>query len=219
MLFFLFSFHFFLILFTLFWVSPVFSFERPKKNGRFLNVNDMKDSDLHRRLIGFLEGKTSSGDWDKINKLAENEEFVTVLRQMDKLSRESCRPDKGRMWTEIYRYVRISRRRNFIRLWERVAVVLLPALIGIVLFFYFQYSRPEQHFIPGPVARNQVRLFLNDGRVVHVQQLAQDSVLRENGVGILIDTGRSVVYQPQNVSHADLVYNCLLYTSDAADEL
>ena len=113
----------------------------------------MKDSDLHRRLIGFLEGKTSSGDWDKINKLAENEEFVTVLRQMDKLSRESCRPDKGRMWTEIYRYVRISRRRNFIRLWERVAVVLLPALIGIVLFFYFQYSRPEQHFIPGPVAR------------------------------------------------------------------
>lgn len=209
MLFFLFSFHFFLILFTLFWVSPVFSFERPKKNGRFLNVNDMKDSDLHRRLIGFLEGKTSSGDWDKINKLAENEEFVTVLRQMDKLSRESCRPDKGRMWTEIYRYVRISRRRNFIRLWERVAVVLLPALIGIVLFFYFQYSRPEQHFIPGPVARNQVRLFLNDGRVVHVQQLAQDSVLRENGVGILIDTGRSVVYQPQNVSHADLVYNTL----------
>ena len=169
----------------------------------------MKDSDLHRRLIGFLEGKTSSGDWDKINKLAENEEFVTVLRQMDKLSRESCRPDKGRMWTEIYRYVRISRRRNFIRLWERVAVVLLPALIGIVLFFYFQYSRPEQHFIPGPVARNQVRLFLNDGRVVHVQQLAQDSVLRENGVGILIDTGRSVVYQPQNVSHADLVYNTL----------
>lgn len=177
--------------------------------GRFLNVNDMKDSDLHRQLIGFLEGKTSSGDWDKINKLAENEEFVTVLRQMDKLSRESCRPDKGRMWTEIYRYVRISRRRNFIRLWERVAVVLLPALIGIVLFFYFQYSRPEQHFIPGPVARNQVRLFLNDGRVVHVQQLAQDSVLRENGVGILIDTGRSVVYQPQNVSHADLVYNTL----------
>ena len=169
----------------------------------------MKDSDLHRQLIGFLEGKTSSGDWDKINKLAENEEFVTVLRQMDKLSRESCRPDKGRMWTEIYRYVRISRRRNFIRLWERVAVVLLPALIGIVLFFYFQYSRPEQHFIPGPVARNQVRLFLNDGRVVHVQQLAQDSVLRENGVGILIDTGRSVVYQPQNVSHADLVYNTL----------
>ena len=165
----------------------------------------MKDSDLHRRLIGFLEGKTSSGDWDKINKLAENEEFVTVLRQMDKLSRESCRPDKGRMWTEIYRYVRISRRRNFIRLWERVAVVLLPALIGIVLFFYFQYSRPEQHFIPGPVARNQVRLFLNDGRVVHVQQLAQDSVLRENGVGILIDTGRSVVYQPQNVSQSRIV--------------
>ena len=97
--------------------------------GRFLNVNDMKDSDLHRRLIGFLEGKASSGDWDKIKKLAENEEFVTVLRQMDKLSRESCRPDKGRMWTEIYRYVRISRRRNFIRRWERVAVVLLPALL------------------------------------------------------------------------------------------
>lgn len=64
--------------------------------GRFLNVNDMKDSDLHRRLIGFLKGKASSGDWDKIKKLAENEEFVTVLRQMDKLSRESCRPDKGR---------------------------------------------------------------------------------------------------------------------------
>ena len=42
-----------------------------------------------------------------------------------------------------------------------------------------------------------------------MQQLAQDSVLRENGVGILIDTGRSVVYQPQNVSHADLVYNTL----------
>ena len=70
--------------------------------GRFLNVNDMKDSDLHRRLIGFLEGKTSSGDWDKINKLAENEEFVTVLRQMDKLSRESCRPDKGRMLSLIH---------------------------------------------------------------------------------------------------------------------
>ena len=41
--FFLFSFHFFLILFTLFWVSPVFSFERPKKTsdnicGFFTNI-------------------------------------------------------------------------------------------------------------------------------------------------------------------------------------
>lgn len=64
----------------------------------------MKDSDLHRRLIGFLEGKTSSGDWDKINKLAENEEFVTVLRQMDKLTESLADPIKdvcGRKFTDM----------------------------------------------------------------------------------------------------------------------
>lgn len=182
-----------------------------KKNGRFFNVNDMKDSDLHRRLIEFLEGKAFPGEGNDVKNVVEHEELMSVLHQMDKLCRESCRPDKGRMWTEIYKHVRISRRRNFIRRWGAVAAVLLPALIGTILFFYFQYSRPEQHFIPFPVARNQVQLFLNDGRVVHVQQLARDSVLRENGAGILIDTGRAVIYQPQNVSraHVGLVYNTL----------
>lgn len=169
----------------------------------------MKSSNLHRRLIEFLEGGAFSGHEGMNRNILEDEEFMTILQRMDKLSRQSCQPDKGRMWTEIYKHVRICRRRNFIRRWGRVAAVLLPALMGTVLFFYFQHSQPEQHFIPVPVARNQVQLFLNDGRVVHVQQLTKDSVLRENGAGILIDTGRSVVYRPENIRKVGLVYNTL----------
>lgn len=169
----------------------------------------MNNSDLYKRLIEFLEGIAFSGHEGDDGNIPEDEKFMTVLQQMDKLSRQPHQPDKGRMWMEIYKHVRLSRRKNFIRRWGRVAAILLPALIGTVLFFCFRHSQPEQHFIPDAVVRNQVQLLLNDGRVVHVQQLTKDSVLRENGAGILIDTGRSVVYRPENIREVGLVYNTL----------
>ncbi len=164
----------------------------------------MKDKYLNKRLVEFLRDSRCSG-----NEVMEDKELMAVLRQLDSLGKQSCRPDKERMWTEIYRHVQFSRRRNFIRRWGWVAAVLLPALVGTVLLFYFQNFRPEQSAAPVAVARDQVQLFLNDGRVVQVQRMGNDSVLLENGAGILVDTGRYLIYQPQDVTPSGLIYNTL----------
>ncbi len=169
----------------------------------------MKDKDLHKRLVEFLRDSRCSGNKETVNEVMEDKELMAVLRQLDSLGKQSCRPDKERMWTEIYRHVQFSRRRNFIRRWRWVAAVLLPALAGTVLLFYFQNFRPEQSAAPVAVARDQVQLFLNDGRVVQVQRMGNDSVLLENGAGILVDTGRYLIYQPQDVTPAGLIYNTL----------
>ncbi len=169
----------------------------------------MKDKDLHKRLVEFLRDSRCSGNEETVNEVMEDKELMAVLRQLDSLGKQSCRPDKERMWTEIYRHVQFSRRRNFIRRWGWVAAVLLPALAGTVLLFYFQNFRPEQSAAPVAVARDQVQLFLNDGRVVQVQRMGNDSVLLENGAGILVDTGRYLIYQPQDVTPSGLIYNTL----------
>lgn len=169
----------------------------------------MKDKDLHKRLVEFLRDSRCSGNEETVNEVMEDKELMAVLRQLDSLGKQSCRPDKERMWTEIYRHVQFSRRRNFIRRWRWVAAVLLPALAGTVLLFYFQNFRPEQSAAPVAVARDQVQLFLNDGRVVQVQRMGNDSVLLENGAGILVDTGRYLIYQPQDVTPSGLIYNTL----------
>lgn len=169
----------------------------------------MKDKDLHKRLVEFLRDSRCSGNEETVNEVMEDKELMAVLRQLDSLGKQSCRPDKERMWTEIYRHVQFSRRRNFIRRWRWVAAVLLPALAGTVLLFYFQNFQLEQSAAPVAVARDQVQLFLNDGRVVQVQRMGNDSVLLENGAGILVDTGRYLIYQPQDVTPSGLIYNTL----------
>ena len=80
----------------------------------------MKDKDLHKRLVEFLRDSRCSGNEETVNEVMEDKELMAVLRQLDSLGKQSCRPDKERMWTEIYRHVQFSRRRNFIRRWRWV---------------------------------------------------------------------------------------------------
>lgn len=129
---------------------------------------------------------------------AKNEEFNILLHQLDELAGKSCIPDKRRIWSHIYQQLIEKRRRIQFRRWSVVAAVLLPAIVAVSFFFYFQSSRPESlqnRPLATVIDRNQVRLLLDDGRVIHVQQLKKDSLLQELGVGIQIDTASTIRYQ------------------------
>ncbi len=143
---------------------------------------------------------------------AKNEEFNTLLHQLDELASKSCIPDKRRIWGHIYQQLIEKRRRIRFRRWSVAAAVLLPVIVAVSLFFYFQSSRPEplqNQPLATVIDRNQVRLLLDDGRVIHVQQLKKDSLLQELGVGIQIDTASTIRYQANRQPEAELVYHIL----------
>jgi len=169
----------------------------------------MEDKELQERLIAFLKEDDSSEKKESKDRVCSDKEFQAVLHQLDMLSQQSCQPDKKRMWIRICRHVAISRRKRLLRRLGAVAAVLLPVLMGTILFLYFETSQPVQRAMPVVISRNQVQLFLNDGRVVHVQQLEKDSILEEKGGRIRIDTSHSVSYQPRNMQANELVYNTL----------
>ena len=112
--------------------------------------------DLYKHLLDFLE------EGDRLEDACKDKEFAAVLRQLDRLSQLPCQPDKNRMWINICGNIRGSRRRELLRRWSAVAAVLIPVLMGIVLFFHFQPHRTEPYFMPETGARNKVRLHLND---------------------------------------------------------
>lgn len=160
----------------------------------------MENRELEDRLYEFLKGE----------KLSGNRGLMTnSLHRLDRLTKKKHQPDKKRMWGNIYKHVVLSRRRMLIRRSVAVAAVLIPGVIAAVLFLHFRSAQPQFQPETAVVDRNQVQLFLNDGRVVHVQQLGKDSLLNEKGTGILVDTSRSIVYQAGNRGKNELVYNTL----------
>ncbi|MEI3154229.1 MAG: FecR domain-containing protein, partial [Odoribacter sp.] len=142
---------------------------------------------------------------------AKNEEFNILLHQLDELAGKSCIPDKRRIWSHIYQQLIEKRRRIQFRRWSVVAAVLLPAIVAVSLFLIFT-SCPESlqnRPLATVIDRNQVRLLLDDGRVIHVQQLKKASLLQELGVGIQIDTASTIRYQSSRQPEAELVYHVL----------
>lgn len=169
----------------------------------------MNDKELNDRLYEFLRGEKPLGDDLFQGDYIKNKDFNAVLHQLDVLSKKSCQPDKKRIWGKIYRHVVVRRRKLLIRRWSIAAAVLMPAVLATVLFLYMHSSRVNAPAELSVVARNQVQLFMNDGRVVHLQQIDKDSVVDAKGAGIRIDNGQSIVYSANSEEHAELVYHTL----------
>ena len=170
----------------------------------------MEYNKLQNKLYEFLNGTPKKEAVNGQAEEFEREKFHAALRQLDELSRKDCRPDRKRMWKNVHQHVVVTRRRLLIRRWSRIAAVVIPAIFATVLFLYFQSSHSlVEPLSPTVIARNQVQLLLNDGRVVQVQQLERDSILEEKGTGIRIDTNQSIVYTVKNREKAELVYNTL----------
>lgn len=137
-------------------------------------------------------------------------ELEEVLRQIDMLSQRFTPPDKQRMWKAIYRHAVAMRRKQLIRRWSAVAAVLVPVVLAVMSLLYLSDSQPAEHIVVAQSAHHRVQLFLNDGRVVEVQEMNKDSVLLEKGAGIFLDTSRSIVYTARQGDNAEPVYNTLL---------
>lgn len=169
----------------------------------------MNDKELNDRIYEFLKGEKLLGDDLFQGDRIENKDFNAVLHELDVLSKKSCQPDEKRIWGKIYRHVVVRHRRLLIRRWSIAAAVLMPAVLATVLFLYMQSSRVNAPAELSVVARNQVQLFMNDGRVVHLQQIDKDSVVDAKGAGIRIDKGQSIVYSANSEEQAELVYHTL----------
>ena len=158
----------------------------------------MKNKQLRERLDDFL-----SGD----NKKVVDEELFSLLFYMDECRKNACSPDKERLWNDICRTLKHSRRRELVRRWAIAAAILLPLAVGG--WFYGQYSDEVIPVAKTRVNRHQVSLTLNDGRVLQVQQWSKDSVIRENGTGILVSAANEMIYHAEAVQSEKEIFNLL----------
>lgn len=172
----------------------------------------MEDRRLEEQVYDFLRGGSPATD-ESGQKSAECEELKNALLQIDELSKKFYAPDKQRMWKMIYRHAILSKRKRLIRRWSAVAAVFIPIVLTTVLLLYFDGSKPveEQAVVIAATESKsyQVRLYLNDGSVVEVQNVNRDSVLIEKGAGIFLDTTNSIVYKARQEEKVELVYNTL----------
>lgn len=171
----------------------------------------IKDSQIVERIHRFLKGGAPGFQAERDDgERSGSRELEEVLRQIDMLSQRFTPPDKQRMWKAIYRHTVAMRRKQLIRRWSAVAAVLVPVVLAVMSLLYLSDSQPAEHIVVAQSAHHRVQLFLNDGRVVELQEMNKDSVLLEKGAGIFLDTSRSIVYTARQGDNAEPVYNTLL---------
>lgn len=176
-----------------------------------MKSHDMiKDSQIVERIHRFLKGGAPGFQPESPDGACPVRELEEVLGQMDVLANKFTPPDKQRMWKAIYRHAVATRRKQLIRRWSGVAAVLVPVVLAVVSALYLYDPQPAEQMVAAKTAPNGVRLFLNDGRVVEVQNVNGDSVLLEKGAGIFLDTAHSIVYTARQHDNAEPVYNTLL---------
>lgn len=172
----------------------------------------MKDRRLEEQVYDFLRGGSPATD-EAGQGSAGHAELKKVLLEMDELGRKCEAPDKQRMWGRIYRHAVSSKRKRLIRRWSAVAAVSIPLVLASVLLLYSDGPKPAVEptvvIATSGNATHQVRLYLNDGSVVEVQNVNKDSVLIEKGAGIFLDTANSIVYKARQEESVELVYNTL----------
>lgn len=171
----------------------------------------MEDRRLEEQVYDFLRGG-SPVTGESGQRSAESEELKNALLQIDELSKKFCAPDKQRMWKMIYRHAIHSKRKRLVRRWSAVAAVFIPIVLATVLLLHFDGLKPVEQTVVIATSWNenhQVRLYLNDGSVVEVQNVDKDSVVIEKGAGIFLDTTNSIVYKARRQESVELVYNTL----------
>lgn len=169
----------------------------------------MKDRRLEDQVYDFLRGGSPVTEGSG-HSSAESAELERVLLEMDRLGSKFTAPDKERMWRKIYRHANLSERKRLIRRWSAVAAVFIPIVLATVLLLFFDGSKPVgQMVVITKTESHQVRLYLNDGSVVEVQNMNKDSVVIEKGAGIFLDTTNSIVYKALQQESVELVYNTL----------
>ena len=158
----------------------------------------MEKEQLHKKLDDFLAGS---------NKEKVDKELFSLLVRMDECRKVASPPDKERMWKQVCRTLKYSRRRELVRKWAVAAAIVMPLAVGI--WFYGHHS---DEVVPKPEnvgKRHQVSLTLNDGRVLQVQQWNNDSVIQESGTGILVSAGQQMIYHAENVQLEEEIFNTL----------
>ena len=158
----------------------------------------MEKEQLHKKLDDFLSGS---------NKEKVDKELFSLLVRMDECRKKATPPDKDRMWEQVCRTLKHSRRRELVRRWVVAAAIVMPLTVGI--WFYGHHSNEVVPMSENVGKRHQVSLTLNDGRVLQVQQWSGDSVIQESGTGILVSAGQQIIYQAENVQLEEEIFNTL----------
>ena len=158
----------------------------------------MEKEQLHKKLDDFLSGS---------NKEKVDKELFSLLVRMDECRKKATPPDKDRMWEQVCRTLKHSRRRELVRRWVVAAAIVMPLTVGI--WFYGHHSNEVVPMSENVGKRHQVSLTLNDGRVLQVQQWSGDSVIQESGTGILVSAGQQMIYQAENVQLEEEIFNTL----------
>ena len=148
----------------------------------------MEKEELHKKLKNFLAGNNN----ERVDK-----ELFSLLLRMDECRKKASPPDKERMWGQVCRMLKNSRRREFVRKWVVAAAIVVPVTIGI--WFYGHHSDKFVLMSENVETHHQVSLTLNDGRVLQVQQWEHDSVIQEGKTGIMVTAGQQMIYHAENV--------------------
>ena len=175
----------------------------------------MSTKDEKDWLRAILEGKVKPGDaeWERIWKEEDFTGVRRVLREVGMRKKDELVADREKMWRIVKQYRGEGRNRRRVVAWRWVAAVMLPLLLGGILWIN---SREKKDVLVAGVVPEieagtpRAVLLMEQGERIDLSLLAGDTILNKGDVRIRLDSSKSVTYERMAGTPAKIEYNTII---------
>lgn len=177
------------------------------------------EADQIFKLIGKCLQKGDPEDWKRLRlelQKPENALLQEELFRMQKLTPADLVIHSGKMWEVVSKCQtagsnRTSLRRRILRY---AAIIALPLMLGGLIIWLGRLKENAEPKVavatilePG---QSKAILRLNDGQQIDLSAISSDTVIRQNGALLRLDSSRSISYQLQGGENTEMAYNVIV---------
>lgn len=136
-----------------------------------------------------------------------------VLREVGMRKKDELVADREKMWRIVKQYRGEGRNRRRVVAWRWVAAVMLPLLLGGILWIN---SREKKDVLVAGVVPEieagtpRAVLLMEQGERIDLSLLAGDTILNKGDVRIRLDSSKSVTYERMAGTPAKIEYNTII---------
>ena len=175
----------------------------------------MSTKDEKDWLRAILEGRVKPGDaeWERI---WQDENFTgvrRVLREVGMRKKDELVADREKMWRVVKQYRGEGRNRRRVAAWRWVAAVMLPLLLGGILWINLREKKDllvAEVMLEIEAGTPRAVLLMEQGERIDLSLLAGDTILNKGDVRIRLDSSKSVTYERVTGTPAKIEYNTII---------
>ncbi|MEY8591895.1 FecR domain-containing protein [Butyricimonas hominis] len=153
--------------------------------------------------------------WDELRKELGKDEYAHVKKELLRLRETRLEANHERIWEKIQDDLRQkTRKRKILRFARYAAVLMLPLALGILFLLY-----REDGQMPKLVAENTIAdttglhgayLVLDGGTKVELSKPHVDTIRREDGIALAVDTLGTLMYNTVKAENPKLSYHTII---------